>query len=558
MTIPAQNEDYRNYIVKYNRNISGEVSYVSDISFQIINDLYAVLYVPAQQQPDIVLNSYSYRSIPKCYTYMDLESLNASGVTRLQNHPYLQLRGRGTAVAVIDSGIDYQNPVFRDTNGSRILALWDQTAEEETPDGVPFGRVYKKEEIDQALLAENPLDFVPAVDKNGHGTMLAAAAAGNTVPEEAFSGVAPEAALIIVKLKPAKRYLKNFYLLAEETEVFQEDDIMLAISFVMEYARKFQMPLSICIGLGTNQGGHMGVSPLSQVIDWSAGFSQNAVSVAGGNEGLARHHYQGILDEKWSEQTAEIRVGEKELGFCAELWGEALGRYQISLESPTGETLSVSNSLRAERQELSFVFVETKIYVNYIQIERQSGKTLVFFRFVHPAAGIWKIYVRGTETAESMFHIWLPVQGMISPETFFVEASPYVTITSPGDTKSAITMTAYQTKDGGLYLQASRGYTFGEERKPNLAAPGVGIKVALPSGGFGNASGSSLAAAQAAGVAALMFEWALIRGNEPYFTGNSVKFYLERGAEREADQKYPNRDWGYGKMNLYRTFELLS
>ena len=151
MTIPAQNEDYRNYIVKYNRNISGEVSYVSDISFQIINDLYAVLYVSAQQQPDILLNSYSYRSIPKCYTYMDLESLNASGVTRLQNHPYLQLRGRGTAVAVIDSGIDYRNPVFRDTNGSRILSLWDQTAEEETPMGVPFGRVYKKEEIDEIL-----------------------------------------------------------------------------------------------------------------------------------------------------------------------------------------------------------------------------------------------------------------------------------------------------------------------------------------------------------------------------------------------------------------------
>lgn len=558
MTVPAQNEDYRNYIVKYNQNVSGKIDYVSDISFQIINDLYAVLYVPAQQQPDIVINSYSYNSIPKCYTYMDLESLNASGVTRLHNHPYLQLRGRGTAVAVIDSGIDYRHPAFRAGSGTRILELWDQTVETDNPLEVPFGRVYTREEIDRAVLSDNPLEVVPSVDRNGHGTMLAAAAAGNILTEEAFSGAAPEAALIVVKLKPAKRYLKDFYLFPEETDVFQEDDIMLAIAFAMECAQKFQMPLSICIGLGTSQGAHMGVGPLSQIINWTASFSQNAVSVAAGNEGLARHHYQGILDERRPEQTAEIRVGENENGFCMELWGEAPEVYEVSLESPTGETLSVSTSLRAEQQELSFVFVETKIYVNYVQIERQSGKTLVFFRFVRPAAGIWKVYIRGSENAGALFHIWLPVQGMISADTFFVEASPYYTITSPGDTESGITMTAYQLRGEGLYLQASRGYTSAEEVKPNLAAPGAGIKIALPSGGFGTASGSSLAAAQAAGVAALMFEWALIRGNEPYFTGNSVRFYLERGARREQNQKYPNRDWGYGKMDLYRTFELLT
>ena len=93
---------------------------------------------------------------------------------------------------------------------------------------------------------------------------------------------------------------------------------------------------------------------------------------------------------------------------------------------------------------------------------------------------------------------------------------------------------------------------------PDLAAPGVDIRVPLVGGGFGKASGTSLSAAITAGVAALLFEWAVIRGNQPFFTGTNVKHYLERGARRDEGILYPSREWGYGRLDLYHTFELLS
>lgn len=556
--VPAQNEEYMNFIIRYSKNIHGPVDYSSDGTFQIINDTYAVLYFPVEEIGALEINSYSYSSIPKCYTYMDTESLNTSGISRLQNHPYLQLRGQGTMVAVIDSGIDYQNSLFINSAGSRILEIWDQTELNGASEFVPFGRVYTKKELDEALGKDNPQELVPAMDQNGHGTRMAAIAAGNYVPEEDFSGAAPEASLVVIKLKPAKQYLRNFYLLPADAEVYQEDDIMLALAYAMRCAQRYRLPLSVCIGLGTNQGSHLGQSPLSQFIDRAAGFAQNSVSIAAGNEGSARHHYYGILEKNTPSKIVELRIGERNPGFIMEFWGNAPEQFMITIQSPTGEDLEVSTSLKGTTQELSFVFVETKVFVNYVPIERRSGNTLFYFRFIKPAAGIWKLQIRGRDTNRSVFHMWLPVRGFLADDTFFLEASPYYTVTAPGDSLDGITMTAYSQNDGSLFQQASRGFLADEEVKPDLSAPGVNVKVPLLNGGYGVASGTSLAAAQTAGTAALMFEWALVRGNAPYFTGDNVKNYLTRGAVRLENMSYPNEEWGYGKIDLYRTFELLT
>ena len=553
--IPAQSEEYRNYIVRYNQNIYGPIVYQSDITFQIINDLYGIIYIPAEQQSEIQINSSSYHSIPKCYTYMDFEALNAANITRLQNHPFLKLRGKGTLVAVIDSGIDYRNSLFWNGGESRILGIWDQTIQEAPSGFVPFGAEFSKEQIEEAVKNEDPYAIVNSRDENGHGTRLAAIAAGNTEEEESFSGAAPEASLLVVKLKPAKKYLREFYLLPQNVDIFQEDDIMLGISYAMDFARRMQMPLSICIGLGSSQGAHLGVSPLCQVINWSASFTQNAISVAVGNEGMARHHFRGRLERRNGGKTAELRVSEKTSGFTLEIWGETPEEYYLTIQSPTGETLEVSNSIGAATQELSFVFVETKIFVNYVSIERQSGKTLIFCRFQNPAAGLWKLMLRGVENDGAIYDMWLPVRGMIEEDTYFLEASPYETITSPGDAEGAVTMTAYQADTGSLYLQASRGFLPNTAIKPNLAAPGVNVLVPGIAGKYDRSSGSSLAAGMAAGAAALMFEWAIVRGNEPFFTGNSVKNYLQIGAERNEGTSYPNEEWGFGKLDLYGTFE---
>ena len=121
--------------------------------------------------------------------------------------------------------------------------------------------------------------------------------------------------------------------------------------------------------------------------------------------------------------------------------------------------LYVSSSLGAGTQELSFIFVETKVLVNYVKMERMTGKQLIYFRFFHPAAGIWKVNVSKKGISGSRFHMWLPVQGLISPDTYFLESTPYITVTAPGDSTRGITATAYQYLDNSLYFQAGRGFT---------------------------------------------------------------------------------------------------
>ena len=558
---PAQSEHFGDFIVKYMQNVENTMELFPGTIFQAVNEIFGILYVPLENTGELEITGTSYNSIPKCYTYMDMEAAGASGITRLHDHPYLKLRGKGTAVAVIDSGIDYQNEVFRNAGGSRIAYLWDQSLEEESDMGaakVPYGRLFRKKDIDLALDSENPFSIVPSRDTNGHGTALAGIAAGNMVQGENFTGAAPEATLIIIKVKPAKQYLRNFYLYPPEAEVFQEDDVMMAIAFAIRLAKELGVPLSICVGIGSSQGAHLGTNALSQYVDYVANFSQVSVSVAAGNEGNTRNHSTGIFSQERERIVTELRVAEREQGFTMEFWGEPPEIYELSIQSPTGEILEVSSSIGARTQELSFVFVETKVYVNYILIERQTGYSLVYIRFFHPASGIWKIFTQGKNKQNVQFHMWLPVEGLISQDTYFLEPSPYTTVTAPGDARNSITATAYQHRDGSIYIAAGRGYTPDGMVTPHLAAPGVNVKVPLVRGGFGTRSGTSISAAQTAGIAALLFEWAIIRDNQPFFTGSSVKYYLQRGARREENMQYPNPEWGYGRVDLYHTFELLT
>lgn len=582
---PAQNEDYQSYIIKYNQSIQGPIEAIANGTFLVLDDYYAILYASENISSEPRMDSFSYQTIPKCYTYMDLEALAASNVLRLHNHPYLSARGRGTLIAVIDSGIDFTHPVFRDTDfgaeipggnssgmfPSKIRGIWDQTVPGDfrLPGAGPqkvssplqqfasYGRVYSNEEINQALVSDRPFDIVPSRDENGHGTMLASIAAGRLVPSENFSGAAPEAALLVVKLKPAKRYLKDFFLIDEDVEVFQEDDIMAAVAFCVQCAKYYQMPLSICIGLGSSQGAHLGQGALAQYLTYLNGFPGNAISVAAGNEGAARHHFGGRLEAGEGMKTVELRVGGETQGFAMEFWGETPEEYLLSLQSPIGETLEVCNSLGPGTQELSFVFVDTKVLVNYIEVESKTGYTLVFFRFLNPAAGIWKFQILGRGNRGAGFHMWLPVQGLIPPDTFFLASTPDTTITAPGDSLECTTATAYRARDNSLYLEAGRGYLADGFRKPVLAFPGVDTLAALPGGIYGTVSGTSMAAAQCAGISALLLEWAIINENEPYYNGNNVRHDLIRGAVQNENRPYPNPEWGYGRADLYRTFESL-
>ena len=175
-----------------------------------------------------------------------------SGILPVHYSPASGYRGNGVLVSIIDTGIDYTHPAFRFSNGStRMLSIWDQTVQSDNvPERFPYGTLYTSDDINRALLSEEPLELVPTRDEEGHGTFMAGIIAGSEDTANSFIGAAPEASIIAVKLKPAKDYLRDYYVLKEGAVAFQETDIFMAVQFSLSQAVKYQMPLVICFGIG--------------------------------------------------------------------------------------------------------------------------------------------------------------------------------------------------------------------------------------------------------------------------------------------------------------------
>ena len=257
--------------------------------------IYNIVHVEREVAEPLTFERYSYNAIPKCYTLIDTDAMTQAGILQVQNYPTLNLQGSGVMIGFIDTGIDYQNPVFRNLDGStRIAGIWDQTIQEGVPPrGLLYGTEYRREQIDEALRNENPFQVVPSRDEQSHGTFLASIAAGGPNEENQFIGAAPDATIAMVKLKPAKQYLKDFYEIHTDAECYQETDIMLGLKYLNQLAEEQGLPLVICIAIGTNQGGHSGLSPLIGLLEVYSNLAQRAIVIGAGNEANQRHHYLG-------------------------------------------------------------------------------------------------------------------------------------------------------------------------------------------------------------------------------------------------------------------------
>ncbi|MDE6313831.1 MAG: S8 family peptidase [Lachnospiraceae bacterium] len=558
---PAVDENYASFIINYGASITFLERLKQMYTVYVISDTYAIIYLPIEEANLSSSAAYGYGSIPKCYAPMDLSSVNASGITRLQTHPFVPLRGNGVAIAMIDSGIDYTNPLFRNNDGStRIAYLWDQTIESGTPPELfPFGSEYTADDINAALESNTPLEVLPSRDTDGHGTFLSGIAAGSENIEERFIGVAPESMLMVVKLKPAKTYLRDFFFITENATVYQEDDIMMALAYVKSCASRLSdIALSICLPFGTNMGSHTGSSSLSSYCNILSRLSPLVLSVAGGNEGNARHHYSETLEVSQEYHPVEFRVGDNVQGFSMEFWGDAPTSHSFIFQSPSGERQTLVLRPPYGEQNIRFIFVNTIIYINFALVENQTGRQLILFRFSNPAPGLWRLLVRNNTPFPVKIQLWLPVTSFLSDETYFLRPSPYTTITEPGNAENMITATAYDYRNDSLYLNAGRGFSADDSIVPTLAAPGVDIIGPLPNGRFVTRSGTSIAAAHTCGAAALFLEWSVVNQNLPFINGTSVKNYFIRGSRRPKDLQYPNPEWGYGILDLYNVFESLT
>lgn len=563
-----KSEDYADLIIKYNGDMS-VFNQFPDSTVQIVNRELAFVHVPVDLVVQDIIYRTGYSVLPSCYGIISQSSLEASGVNRLRNIPVFNLRGRGVLIGIIDTGLDYTNPIFQYADKTtRIESIWDQTIvgnnppEGESPEGnalgrVPYGVEYTRTQINEALQSEDPLSVVPSTDENGHGTMVAGIAGGNEVPESNFYGVAPDAEFLVVKLKQAKQYLRDFFFIPRDVVCFQETDIFLGIKYLYEKATSLGRPVIICVALGTSQGAHDGIGTLSKFLSGVAGLPGIGIVVAAGNEGNGRRHYSGSINTTTGYDTVELNVGENEAGFFMELWGNLPGVYSIDILSPSGEYIPrIATGVDIHRV-ITFIFEPTVIYVDYQMAESQSGEQLILLRFDNPAAGIWRFNVYERSGLNRGFNIWLPMERFISNNTYFLRSNNYTTILSLGNSNTPLTVTAYNDSDDSLYQNSSRGYTRNNRIKPEVAAPGVNVVGPTLTGGFTEYIGTSVSAAHTAGIATLIFEWGIVQGNLPAISTVEIKNMIIRGARRDVDIVYPNRDWGYGILDIFNVFDTL-
>lgn len=550
--------DYADIIVNYLNNPQ-ILNRIPNAVIHIMNEVYAVVHFPVSQLTAQRLGTFGFYTVPSLNGLASEVAIEASEVSRLRNIPGFDLRGEGVLVGIVDTGIDYTLPVFKkEDNTTRIVALWDQTIQTgSAPFNTDFGTEYTMDVINQALQSPNPFEVVPSTDENGHGTALAGVAAGNEVERENFTGVATRAELVVVKLKQAKSYLREFFVIPPEAVCYQENSIMWGVQYCVQVARKLNRPIVICLGIGTSQDAHDGRSPLSTLLSLLGDYPKTAIVTALGNEGNKGRHYRGTINPAIGKIAVELNVGEGEGGFAMELWGDAPGIFSVDFLSPSGEYIPrIPPGIRVSR-EIAFIFDQTIINVDYRAVETVTGDQLILMRFRNVSPGIWRINVYGQGDLPSIFHIWLPMGDFISNETYFIQPDIYTTLIAPGTAEVPMTVTSYNAVNGILYVNASRGYTRANVIKPEFAAPGVNYIAPTLGGGYANFSGTGVAAAHAAGVTALMLEWGVVLGNQPNMNTIEIKKFFIRGAKRNVNLLYPNRDWGYGILDIYGTFNVL-
>ena len=531
-------------IVKY----SGPESGLGGEGIQVVPLLggYAVVTLPESE-----IKAYSAREQiefiekPKRLYFETFQAREASCILPVQAGSN-GLTGKGILVGVVDSGVNFFHPDFRNEDGSsRILYLWDQSIPGNPPKGYTKGTEYTKEEIDKALaLGETEgRRLIPSRDVSGHGTAVLGIAAGNgTVSEGVNRGVAYESDLLVVKMGNAG-----------ENSFPRTTELMEGIDYLIWQAVRMGRPIAINISFGNNYGSHQGDSLLETYISNVANVGRSVICVGSGNNGNDRIHTAGRLQQGQSE-IVEMSVGAYETTLNLQLWKAYADEIEIFLETPSGENLPVlserigTQRYRAGETELLVYYgkpgpfqVTQEIYVDFLP----TGTYLT--------SGIWKIHLQGRRIREGNYNLWLPGGNVLNPVTGFYRPVAAETLTIPSTASKVITVGAYDSRLNAFADFSGRGGENLPYPKPDLVAPGVDILAPSAGGGYTGVTGTSFATPFVTGAAALMMEWGITRRNDPFLWGEKVKAYLRRGAQPlPGFDRYPNESVGWGEDVIIR------
>lgn len=549
-------------IVRYHGNLTEAMADFADSTVVELFHQYAIVTLPEQALPDLAaLPEVEYVEPPTTLFFNLQNGRNVSCISGVQADPNREgtigagtgtaegLTGSGVLVAVLDSGIDYSHPDFRREDGStRIRYLWDQTVPEDlaqgrTPVGYDVGAEYTSEEINEALAAP-PLErnrIVPTTDsRTGHGTAVAGIAAGNGRGSAAlrYRGIAIGSELLIVKL-------------GNSGDGFSRTtEVMMGLDYVLRKALELQMPVCINMSFGNNYGPHNGQSLFENFITSLNGIWKNCIVIATGNEGDKRHHAAVRLQEEAVSIPFAVATGERSLTIQA--WKQYVDQIRITLLSPSGKSFLVPLE-PGDR-------VNNIVQIYYGEPSPYRMIQEVYFRFLPQdggeiESGVWTMVLEPVLIRDGTVELWMSGSEVVGSSTGFIRPTTETTLTIPSTTDRIISVGAYDAATDTVAAFSGRGRTADGRLGVTIVAPGVDVNCPSPGGGYTFQTGTSMAAPFVTGAAALLMEWGIVRGNDPYLYGEKVKSYLMKGARRLPGQlQMPDVTAGWGALCLRNSF----
>ncbi|NFT07829.1 peptidase S8 [Clostridium botulinum] len=555
------NTDYKHYIVQYQGKVNDEALQKEGYYIAIINDKYAIISTQKGKKinvDDPLFSDIVYIKGTETYTLEEISPIEASQVRNVQINLPLQLTGKGVVVGIIDTGIDYLSDEFMTLQGdTRIDCIWDQTITSDK-DGeielVPYGALYTKEKINEAIKNYNegrsPYEIVPSIDEFGHGTSMSGII-GATGKNPELKGVAPDCKFAIVKL--IEDY-SNKAAFDTKVPIYNITAIFSALEFLYEYALNNSVPMVIYLPLGSNSGNHRGNGILPEYIE-SISNSRGIVVVTGaGNERDRGGHASGSISNVDEARNIELNVSPEQKYLWAEIWVAPPNIMTVDIVSPSGENTGVIPALINLSEDYNFIFEKTSIKVDFYIPEENTGDELIRIEFFNLQPGIWKIKLIANMVLDGAYNIWIPQYGLSIGDTSLSPSDPFGTFTTPGGATSIITVAAYNQNNNNIVNYSGMSFLDDYIDRVDIAAGGVNALAVAPNNETKVVNGTSVAAAVVAGTCAILFEWGIIEGNDPYMYSQTMKTYLTRGTRKRPGDTYPNPEWGYGILDVLGIF----
>lgn len=551
------------------RSFNGKLftAFVTKYQLAALSNAQSVSYIAAPRK--------LYPKLNKSLVDMKVDKVH-TGVVNSTNY-----KGSGVIVGVIDSGIDWKHQDFRkdsDTTKTRIRFLWDQTDGRSGvgPSGYNYGAEYDSTEINNELDG-TPANAVLQQDFSGHGTHVASIAAGDgSASNGTYTGVAPEAELIIVKAGD---------------ESFESDHVIDAITYIREKATALGKPFVINISLGGHDGAHDGTRPEEVAIDAELdNASGRQIVIAAGNEGVDSIHAGGTVTQGGQSVIKLVipsytpNSGNQNDYVYLSMWYKGGDNLTVTVARPNGSSVTAASgqTQTGDDPQGSIQILNANDGAVSNAQKKECAITLIDFNTSPaPAAGEWTVTVSGAlVTQGGTFDIWIASSTMVGSNNNAVKFTSGATNTKlvgmPGTAEKSITVGSYVTKwswtdfnnntwaysnvvnrTNDYSTFSSMGPTRDGRQKPDVSAPGQAIAAAMsnstapstqlqvaPAGKYVIEQGTSMASPHVAGLVALMLQ------AKPTLTAAEIRAKLINTVKRDTFTSYlPTAQWGSGKVD---------